>query len=244
MRLNTPTRHAKQRSIATVNRELSVLRRILNIASRNDWITKNPFESGASLISIGDEKPKERVISKEEERRLLDACTGMRAHIRPIVLCDIDTGMKRGEILSLKWPDIDFESGVITIQAFNTKTLTERQVAMTERMTKELENLYEKSTKAPDTTCFGINDFKHSYTKARKIAGLTDVRFHDLRHTHATRLAAHSFSLAEVGRILGHRQPQTTYRYVNANLDTLKRAAAAIDKFNNSVLEEDRLTIN
>lgn len=62
LRLNTPTRHDKQRSIATVNLELSVLRRILNIAVRNDWIAKNPFESGASLISIGDEKPKERVI--------------------------------------------------------------------------------------------------------------------------------------------------------------------------------------
>jgi integrase len=59
-----------------------------------------------------------------------------------------------------------------------------------------------------------------------------DVRFHDLRHTHGTRLAANGFSLAEVGRILGHRQPQTTYRYVNASNETLKRAASMLDDFN------------
>jgi integrase len=58
-------------------------------------------------------------------------------------------------------------------------------------------------------------------------AGLPDVRFHDLRHTAATRLVAAHLPLPEVGRVLGHTQANTTYRYVNANIETTRRAAAA-----------------
>jgi integrase len=58
---------------------------------------------------------------------------------------------------------------------------------------------------------------------------LPDVRFHDLRHTHATRLVGAHIPLSEVGRVLGHTQPNTTYRYVNANVETAKRASAALD---------------
>ncbi len=80
---------------------------------------------------------------------------------------------------------------------------------------------------------FGIYDnVKRSYTAARKAAGLLDVRFHDLRHTAATRLVGAHIPLSEVGRVLGHTQANTTYRYVNANAETAKRAAAALDAFN------------
>ena len=85
---------------------------------------------------------------------------------------------------------------------------------------------------------------KTSFTKARRDAGLLDVRFHDLRHTHATRLVTQQMPLAEVGRVLGHTQANTTYRYVNANVDTARRAAAALDDFNRSVPEDERPVIN
>ena len=93
--------------------------------------------------------------------------------------------------------------------------------------------LYEQSTKDPDALVFGIRDnFKKSFNAARGKAGLPDVRLHDLRHTHATRLVAAHIPLGEVGRVLGHTQPSTTYRYVNANYETARRAAAALDSFN------------
>ena len=80
---------------------------------------------------------------------------------------------------------------------------------------------------------FGIiNNVKRSFTAARNKAGLKDVRFHDLRHTAATRLVGAHIPLSEVGRVLGHTQANTTYRYVNANVETAKRAAAALDMFN------------
>jgi integrase len=181
------------------------------VAARNGWILRNPFIGGKSLITPGDEKPRERIITREEETRLLAACTGIRAHLRPIVIAALDTGMRRGEIFKLKWMDIDFENRIIIVRAFNTKTMRERQVAMTERLAKELETLFELSTKEPDSLCFGIYDnVKKSFNSARKLAGLPDVRFHDLRHTHATRLVSASMPLSEVGRVLGHTQANTT----------------------------------
>jgi integrase len=221
------------RKIATVNRELAKLRRMLNIAQREGWIRSNPFASGESLISLADESKRERILTREEERRLLDACNGPRAHLRPIVIAAIDTGMRRGELLTLRWRDVDLERDLITVQAFNTKTMRERQVSVTARLSQELRTLYERSPKDPTLRVFGILDnVKRSFTAARAAAGLLDVRFHDLRHTHATRLVAAHIPLSEVGRVLGHTQPNTTYRYVNANVETAKRASAALDAFN------------
>jgi integrase len=71
-----------------------------------------------------------------------------------------------------------------------------------------------------------------TFDTVRRAVGLEDLRFHDLRHTAATRLVGANIPLSEVGRVLGHTQANTTYRYVNANLETAKRAAAALDAFN------------
>jgi integrase len=153
--------------------------------------------------------------------------------------------MRSGEIFKLRWSDIDLVNRIITVRAFNTKMMRERQVAMTERMARQLELIYELSTKEPDTLCFGISDnVKKSFSSVRKEAGLSDVRFHDLRHTHATRLVSAHIPLSEVGRVLGHTQINTTYRYVNANAETARRAAAVLDSFNEFVNECEDATVN
>ncbi len=220
----------RPRSVATVHRELSIMRRILNVAVANSWIVRNPFQQGEPLIKPGEETPRERIISREEEFRLLAACHGERKHLRAILICAIDTGMRRGEIFSLTWSDVDFDSRLITIRAFNTKTMRERQIGMTERLRAELMRLSETQD---GELVFGIKTHaQHSFQKAKKEAGLPDVRFHDLRHTYATRLVGAQMPLAEVGRVLGHTQPSTTFRYVNINADTARRAADLLNTFN------------
>jgi len=233
-RLETPTRSGGQRAIASVQRELAKLRRMLNIAQREGWIRKNPFAAGEPLISMADERKRERILTREEERRLLEACADpRRVHLRPIIIAAIDTGMRKGELLSLRWRDVDLEHGVIVIQAFNTKTMKQRELAMTTRLKLELARVFEESTQDPAARIFGILDnVKRSFTSARKAAGLLDVRFHDLRHTSASRLVGAHIPLSEVGRVLGHTQANTTFRYVNMNVETAKRAAAALDAFN------------
>jgi integrase len=236
-------RSGKQRSITTVNRELGLLRRVFNVALSNGWMRENPFAKGDALITPGDEKRRERILTREEEARLLAACTDRREHLRPIIICALDTGMRKGEILKLVPSDLDFENRVVSVRAFNTKTMRERKVAMTERLANELAVLIE-TLSGPDALLFGIrNDFKKAFVSAREVAGLSDVRFHDLRHTHATRLVAAHVPLSEVGRALGHTQANTTFRYVNANIETARRVAAVLDDFNNSVGHVETQTI-
>ncbi len=239
------TRTDRNISIATAQRELSALRRMLNVAKAEGWIISNPFNNGAPLISQADERKRERILSVEEEQRLLLACSArQRAHLRPLVITALDTGMRRGELLKLRWVQVDLERRVIHVQAFHTKTLTARDVPISKRLLAELQRLWEISPKDTDGLVFGILDnARMAFTSARREAGLDDVRFHDLRHTAATRLIQRGLNLSEVGRILGHSQPQTTYRYVNPDATTIQRAAEAFDAFHAAAQADNALEL-
>lgn len=122
------------------------------------------MRGGDPLISIADERKRERILTRDEELRLLSACEN-RKHLRAILICALDTGMRRGEILGLKWSDVDFEERVLTIRAFNTKTMKERQVSLTTRLTLELEQLWDASPKIGEGLVFGFtNNVKRSFT--------------------------------------------------------------------------------
>lgn len=237
-RLATPTKQGKQRTLAAVNRELALLRRIFNIAHREGWINKSPFFASDKLISIADEKKRERILTKAEENLLLENCVGQRAHLKTIIICALDTGMRAGEIYSLKWQDVDLEQSLIKISALNTKTLQSRQVAITARLKSELLKLFEPA-KSGDDLIFGVITARKSFDTLKSKCNLKDLRFHDLRHTAATRLIQAGIPLQEVGRILGHTQANTTYRYINLTVDTARRAASALDNFNQADSETD-----
>ena len=230
MRINTPTVHKKPRSITTVNRELEVLRNMLNYAFREGWILRNPFTSGPPLIQKAHEKKRERILTEEEEEFLLAACIGRRTHLKPIVICALDTGMRRGEIITLSWQDIDFDGRLINIKAYHTKTEQERTLGMTERLYDQLKALYTASSTKPDDPVFGIaSNVKRSFGSACKAAGIEGLRFHDLRHTFATRLIERGVPAEIVSKLLGHNNLNTTTRYVNTNAQTARQAVEALE---------------
>lgn len=218
---------ARQRSIATVNRELTVLRRMLSIAHREGWILKHPFSGSDTIISPADENKRDRILSNEEEVLLLDACDQRREKLRAVIICALETGMRRGEIFSLRWRDVDLTNRRINIQAMNTKTLRARTVPITERLLAELEQLPRSDL---SSRVFGITDtVKRSWATAKRIAGIDNLKFHDLRHTYATRLVRGGLPLAEVSRILGHTSIVTTFRYANVDDTTLDRALRILE---------------
>lgn len=256
-RLKTPTYRETdedgnptgQRSITSVNRELALLRRMLNVAQREGWILKNPFHAGESLISVADEVKRERILTLDEERQLLEACgertitvkrggkeftvqDRRREHLKAIIIAALDTGMRKGELLRLRWKDVDTDNREIIIRAMNTKTMRERTVPMTTRLYSELRRMREERQPAPDELVFGFDDVKRSFDGARNDAGLSDLRFHDLRHTHATRLVGAGIPVPDVARGLGHQQLSTTYRYVNSTRESARRRAEVLDAIN------------
>lgn len=241
-RLKALTSDGRERTIASVNRELEVLRAMLRFSVRSGWIIKSPFETGDALISKADEVQRERVLSREEETRLLAACVGRRSHLRPLLIAALDTAMRRGEMIQLKWTDISFENRSITVRAMTTKTARGRTVPISSRLFDELKALYEKA-KADDESVFGISDnVKNAFASACKEAGVEDFRLHDCRHTAITRMIQGGMAPMQVMKISGHTQMSTFARYVNADGDALKRAAAAIDAFNSFTQESSLST--
>lgn len=237
-RLQIQTQYKKPRSITTVNRELSCLRRVFNIAVQNGWLIKNPFKCGDALILTSCERRRERILTRDEETKLLEACNHpQRLHLKPLLIALLDTGCRKGEMLSLVWRDVDMQKRIITIQARNTKTLRTRQIAITQRFFDALITLWDKSDKSLDSTVFGISDnVRKSFATACKIAGIQHggidgLTLHCLRHTAATRLVNGQLPIQMVGRILGHTQPQTTYRYLTATQDTARQAATILESF-------------
>jgi len=235
-RLRDPNKQREGRSpkIATVNRELQLLRPVLNFAKRKGWIARTPFELGEPLISTASEKKRDRILTRDEEARLLAACeVKSRAHIRPLVIAALDTGLRRGELLKLKWLDVDLLGGVIRLRATTTKTEQPRTVGMTARLRAELVRLWECSPGDAKGLVFGIKfSFKKGWASARREAGLTNLRFHDLRHCATSRLVeTKALHTQEAMKITGHTQASTFARYVNPADETARRAAEALDEW-------------
>ncbi len=238
-RLTVPTHYKRTRNIATMNRELSCLRRIFNIAIRQGWLTNNPVNMGESLIDRSAERRRDRILSLDEEKRLLEACTGKRKHIKPLIICLLDTGARRGETLKLKFSDMDFENKLITFQALNTKTLKTRKIAMTTRVYNILLKLWEKSNKDFNSLVFDFKDVRDSFQNACIDANIPTgspfgITLHSLRHTAACRLINGDLPIQMVSRILSHENPQTTYRYLSSTDETLRQAATIFESIQTS----------
>lgn len=232
LRLETPTLRG-QRAIASVNRELEIMRAVMRFAVREGWLPKSPFEMGIPLISKADETQRERILTHDEEARLLAACTGRRSHLRPIIIAALDTAMRRGELFRLRWSDVDMTGHRISIRALNTKTFKARVVAMTPRLYAELKRLWSRSPFNSEGLVFGItNTFKNAFEATRRASGINNFRFHDCRHTAITRMISAGIPPMEVMKISGHTQMTTFARYVNPNEQSLKRAAERLDEFN------------
>ncbi|MEJ7575881.1 MAG: site-specific integrase [Pyrinomonadaceae bacterium] len=245
MRLAQPTQYKRPRTIAAMNRELVVLRRILNIGMREGYLIKSPFNSGDSLISAADENKRERILTREEESRLFAAIDSepKREHLKGILLIALDCALRRGEIFTLKWSDVDLERRTITVRAFNAKTAKARTVGMTIRVYEDLVRRWLSSSLNKDALVFGVKvTVRTAFAKACKAADVRDFHLHDCRHTAITRLILAGLPPVEVMRLSGHSTLSCLYRYSNLDSDTVFRAAAALDAFNAKAAEAQATT--
>jgi integrase len=237
-RLETPTARGGQRAIASVNRELERLRAMFRFAVRQGWLMRTPFDMSDSLISKSDEVSRERTLSLEEEKRLLDDCHKQDKnnrerwiHLKPFILTALDTGCRRGELFKLRWKDVDFATSTIIIIAENSKTARPRIVGMTPRLFEELSNLWNKPSTSEDGLVFGLTDnIKNGWKSLCEEAKVYGLRFHDLRHTAITRMVKTKQPTALIMKISGHTQHSTFARYVNPDTEAITGIAEALAK--------------
>ncbi len=187
------TYRATQRAPATVNRELALLSKIFSLAIDQGLAIENPC---LKVKRLREDNERNRYLTDEEEARLLAVLIGQRASLRPLFVLAIHTGMRRGELLSLRWANVDFARGLI--HAMNssreqTKSGHSRSLPMNRIAREQLLLLQSESG---DTEYVFVNrqtgqpriEVKTGFRTACRLAGLRDFRFHDLRHTAATRL--------------------------------------------------------
>jgi integrase len=227
-RLNTTTLHKRKRSPATVNRELQVLSKVFSMAYDNGLVETNPMRR---VHKLREAPGRERYLTDAEEKSLLAILVGSRAHLRPIVVVALQTGMRQGEILGLKWENVDFEQG--TIYVAHTKTGRPRKLPMSEPVEVELRS--SKQDASSDEHVFSyartglkLTTFRHAWEGACQAAKISGLRFHDLRHTFATRLRGKGVHEMDIMTVLGHTTLQMTSRYSHAMPENLRTAVESL----------------
>lgn len=217
---------------STINRELTVLKKMLNLAI--DWqlseISVNPVKR-ARYFSEASYK-RDRVLSYEEETALFREASD---HLKPILTCALQTGMRCAEILGLKWENVDLEKRQILIKAESSKSGKGRIIPITSTLLYELRRL-EGRSHGSDQFVFlyksrPVKSIQVAFTNARCRAGIKDLTFHDLRHTFASRLVSKGANPVSVKNILGHANLKTTEIYLHANLKQMREAIELLDDF-------------
>ena len=226
-RRQVTTRQGKNRSPARVNREMATLRHMLNKAVQWDWLPVNPLEKGESLF-FREDHSRVRYLTQEEAARLLAAS---QPHLRPIVETALNTGMRKGEILALRWEWL--RDGWIHLPAGMSKTGLGRMVPVNEAQAQVFAEVRRQvQLKSPlvfcDPTGEGWKQLRKSFAGALRRAGITDFRFHDLRHTCASWLVMAGADLVSVQKQLGHTTIGTTMRYAHLSPGHLKKSSNLI----------------
>jgi excisionase family DNA binding protein len=215
-------------SKTTVNRCLQILKRMFNLAIDWGYASENPVRK-VRLFSEKDNL-KERVLSAEEEVRLLDASP---EHLKPIIIMALNTGMRRGEILGLRWLNVDFERRIIKIE--KSKSGEQRSI----EINGTLLELFRRLRTANPGSEFVFSTFKtrqpfvevgKAFRRASKIAGISGVRFHDLRHTFASRLIEAGVDIITVKELLGHSSVKITERYTHTRSELKRRAVEKLQQ--------------
>jgi len=206
----------------TVNRGLQILKRMFNLAIDWGYAADNPVRK-VRMFSEKDSL-KERILTPEEESRLLDVCPD---HLKPIVIMALHTGMRRGEVLALRWSAVDFDGR--TIKVVKSKSGAQRLVYINDVLLGWLRRQWASGPASE----FVFSNFRtrqpfvevgKAFRRACRVAGIQGLRFHDLRHSFASRLIEAGVDIITVKELLGHSSVKITERYTHTRGELKRRA--------------------
>ena len=219
---------AKSLKPASVNCHLQILRAAYNRALKAEKISRYPFRQ-VKLLKPNNIRV--RYLSDEEEERLLFS---LPEYCRPLIRVGIHTGLRKGELLSLRWDDLDLKNGVLHVR--RAKSGEGRRIPLDSislkiliRSRHERSQLADKgSIKNQYVFCAPKGGFMQNLQRewfpAVRKASLEDFRFHDLRHTFASRLVMAGVDLYTVQILLGHKSAAMVQRYAHLSPDHLRKA--------------------
>lgn len=229
-------RRGEGASPSTINRELSLMKHAFNLALREwEWVRENPV----IRVSMEKEPPsRDRWLTCGEEEAFLSVAPSW---LKEIVIFAIETGCRREEILSLTWQGADLFKKVVTI--FAKKTGDRRTIPLTTRafdilILKEKARTKRGSIKRDDFVFphpgrqkVNFHTLRWAFEKALEKAKIEGFRFHDLRHTFASRLAQQGVDPYTIQKLMGHKTFTTTQRYAHHYSESLRSGIKALDHY-------------
>jgi integrase len=227
---------------SSINREVGLLKSMLSSAVEWKLVERNGATE-AKLFRL-DEPTDTRVLTYDEESRLLAACDNaelrLRApHLKTIILIALYTGLRRGEILRLRWSDIDFQNKNLIVRKSKTAAGQGRRVNLNVKLLHQL-SLVDKKLESewlfPSPQRFQttgdpakrLGDVKHGFRKAVKLSGIPKITFHQLRHTFCSRLADAGVPLPVIQDLAGHSSIMMTRRYTHPGNDLKQKAVESL----------------
>lgn len=225
--LRTDTARGTPRKESSVNTTLALLSGILTKAVSDGFLKENQVHK-VKHLPIEETKP--RTLSADEETALLSACESGPAYLKPMVQLALWLGWRKSEILYLRKSDIDFGKNLVFVPdaKWARDPRKTKGIPMSQKVRDLLLELVEIST---DEYLFTNKRTGKPYSKpmvhivfkaACERAGITDFKFHGLRHTFGTKLAERGVGVEKIQRAMGHSSVNTTMIYVHTSRETLK----------------------
>ncbi|OGW37453.1 MAG: hypothetical protein A2Y97_00075 [Nitrospirae bacterium RBG_13_39_12] len=199
---------------SSCNKVLNVLKHMFTKAVEWEMVESETLKRTRKVKLLRDDGKRLRYLSTEECQALINACDN---HLKPIVVTAVNTGMRKGEILSLKWDNVDLRHGFILLDV--TKNGERREIPINDTLRITLQGI----TRRLDIPYVfydqnigkAYQDVKRSFKTALRRTGIRDFHFHDLRHTFASHLVMAGVDLTTVSRLLGHKTLTMTLRYAH-----------------------------
>ncbi len=227
--------HSLRRTPAEANYLVRVLSSFFTWCERNGY--RPDHSNPARLVVKFPERKRDRFLNLRELRRLARAlaaaerCGRATPHMAAAIRLLVLTGARLGEVLSLRWEWVDLADGVLRLPDSKTGAkvihLNAPARAVLAGLPRLKDNPFVILGKRPGRPLVNL---EKPWRRVRKAALLTDVRLHDLRHSHASIGVASGLSLPLIGGLLGHSQPATTARYAHLADDPLKAASELVGR--------------
>jgi integrase len=167
--------------------------------------------------------------SRQARNELLHQLMHFGDHLTPAVLLSMNTGLRRGEVVKLRWESVDFNHQLLTVEGSNAKNRQTRHVALNEEAVSVLRLWREQS--GTGARVFGVTTgFQSAWEKMLKRARISKFRWHDLRHHFASRLVQKGVPLNTVRDLLGHGSVGMSLRYAHLAPDQRREAVAKINE--------------
>lgn len=233
---------------ATVNRHLATLKHMFTKACDWNMVEEEVLKRIRKVKMIQENNRRLRYLTKEECQRLVNACSN---HLKPIVITALNTGMRKEEILSLKWSNVDLVNGFILLDV--TKNGNRREIPINSTLKATLQSIirridtdyvfYEEAIEQVDGKEFRkakrFGNVRKSFLTACRRANIRDFHFHDLRHCFASHLVMAGVDITSVKELLGHASLTMTMRYSHL---APSHKVKAVDILDNAINENVNYT--